>query len=239
MAGRRICPRASNGCSVPIAVVVFLAVVGLIWIAAPRADSGDWPAAGFPDPNSPDPPRARPNLSLFCGGQSFIDDDMEQIYGTIPAFGVRLALPVDERSSFFLDVSYGFDSGDPYYSVEGFSAGSRARLKTVPIEFGMRSNVLKRSPHKFHLGFALQYVWVSEKIPGAYSPEDSEAPAFSGWGWGWKVLLGPEWRFSEGRLGLGAEFSWSMGGVYVSSGSQERPVELSGPLLRGYLTVDL
>lgn len=178
-----------------------------------------------------------PWASLSFAGLCFVDSDMESTYGIMPAFGLRFGLGISEDSEFILGMLYGSDSGDPYHGVPGFSAGNVADLRTVPIEAGMRLNVLHNSKHKFYVGLAAQYVWIEEKIPGVYAQDGGEKPAYSGWGWGLRLLTGPEWRLSGGRLAVGAEFSVGGRGVSIKSGAGERTADLSGLTSRVYISV--
>jgi hypothetical protein len=196
-----------------------------------------WVSSSAAAPNASDSPVSR--VSVLLGGVSYVDDDMELTYGTTMISGLRWAIALGENSDFFAGFHYGSDSGDPYYSEPDMSVDDSARLRTFPIEFGARAYTSHHPSRKFYLGFAVQYLWVEEKIPGAVGGDTSENPSYSGWGWGVRVLAGPEWRFMDGKLAVGAEFSVGTRYVYVKLEEHRRIADLTGIASRGYLSFGL
>ncbi|MBD3236626.1 MAG: hypothetical protein GF330_07975 [Candidatus Eisenbacteria bacterium] len=182
--------------------------------------------------------QSRPALGLIAGGRSFVDEDLQRTYGTVPELGLRLLLPFEPRTHFFLGVGYVFDDGDPYYGDPHFDGDGAARLRLLPLEFGVRTNTLAHSTHRFHLGAAIQYTRASERIRGGAGGSMAGMPSYSGWGWGGRILAGPEWRLGSAGLAAGAEVSLGIGTVYGRHQHREREIALFGMRLRAYLTRD-
>lgn len=180
-----------------------------------------------------------PGLALLAGGRASTDDDLQRTYGTLPEIGLRLLLPFEPRTHFFLGAAYAFDDGNPYYTEPHFSGDGTARLRLTPLEFGVRTNTIAHPRHRFYLGVAVQYTRASERITGVGGSVPGETPTYIGWAWGGRVLAGPEWRFGSGATGAGIELSWGVGTVYARHEYREREVGLTGMRLRGYLTLDL
>jgi len=169
-------------------------------------------------------------VSGSFGFQALADNDMRDTYGMMPQLGVRFTTPLGETSEFFVGAGYAWDNGDPYYGETDFIATDKSRLRTVPIEIGARLTDRNRTQRGFYLGAALEYLRVREETPvsGAVDGAASGWQRFSGWGWGGRLLAGPEWRIAGGRYSIGGEVSLGMRSVILHGGHEERKVILSG-----------
>jgi len=176
------------------------------------------------------------SLSLSFTGFNFLNDDMSATYGTVPAVGVRLVRQMDERAEFFVGIQYAADSGNPYRGTPDFRTGKKTELKLTPVDFGVRLNAMNHPRHRFYLGFALRYLWMSEEGPWASSWYDLLEPEYSGWGWGLRFLGGPEWRDSSGRIAVGLEGSFGPQEAAVEQQDDERDADLSGTEVRIYVS---
>jgi hypothetical protein len=165
----------------------------------------------------------------------FSNEDMEGIYGTVPMVGLRGGLALARNSEFHVGAAYGSDSGDPYYGSTSFRGSHGARIKTLPLELELRFNVLEHPARRFYVGTGLQYLWVSERIPGTGTTDTSGGPTYSGWGWGWKVLAGPEWQLGAGRWAIGAQAALSWRDFNIHWENHRRLVDLSGLTVKAYL----
>jgi hypothetical protein len=171
--------------------------------------------------------------SRISGSFGFLapaDDDMHSTYGMMPALGVRWTSPMGEASEFFLGTGYGWDTGDPYYDEADFVTDDRSHVRTIPIEIGVRMSNRSQPRRAFYLGAALEYLWIREETPVGDDLDGSASgwQPFSGWGWGGKLLAGPEWRIADGRFSLGGEVSLEFRSLIVHRGHEQRRVELSG-----------
>jgi hypothetical protein len=166
---------------------------------------------------------------LIAGGQGFLDEDMQQTYGAVPGGGIRINLPYQPHGQFFAGILLAGDTGNPYYgeSMDWQELEDSAHLRVTPLEAGIRINLLQASPHRFYSGAAINYTYARERIEGQ--------PSARGWGFGGRLMVGPEWRLSSGRTGLGFEFSLNLGHVVASRAAQHRDIPLTGLQLRGYL----
>lgn len=169
-------------------------------------------------------------LSGSFGLHALFDDDLRDTYGMLPLLGLRFSTPLGETSEFFVGTGYGWDTGDPYYGETDFIAADRSRLRTVPIEIGARLTDRMGPRRAFYLGAALEYLRVQEETPvaGAVDAAASGWQRFSGWGWGGRLLAGPEWRIAGGRYTIGGEVSLGLRSLMVRRGHEERRVTLSG-----------
>lgn len=164
------------------------------------------------------------------GFRSLVDDDMQDTYGMLPVLGLRWTTPLSDASEFFLGTGYGWDTGDPYYGETDFMTADRARLRTVPIEIGARITDRVRPRRGFYLGAALEYVWIREEAPTGNALEGGASgwQQFSGWGWGGRLLAGPEWQIAGGRYTIGGEVSLGLRSLIIRRGHERRRVDLSG-----------
>jgi hypothetical protein len=166
-------------------------------------------------------------------------EDMRSIYGMVPMLGVRWTSLLGSRSQFLAGVGYAFDSGDPYYGEPDFVTDQSARLRALPFEFGVRTDLARQSSRALYVGAAMEYVWVREQGPDEFAPAGDGWPRYSGWGWGVKFLIGPEWEIREGRVSLGCEASLAARAVTARRAKQERKVDLSALGARVYAAVRL
>jgi hypothetical protein len=190
---------------------------------APAAAQGEAPA------------NTRPGVILtFSGGaSSFFEHDMDQTYGIVPSFMLRCAAPLDNGGETFIGIGYMGGTGDPYYDDEGFSGGESAVLHTMPIEIGLRGRPLRHAAAGFAMGVAVQYVRVTERIPGYAGTQDADRPEMTAWGWGVRVLALQEWRLPDTHWALGVEASTGVGMSPVDDNDTANRVNLAGVDLRG------
>jgi hypothetical protein len=180
-----------------------------------------------------------PPTALLVGGRTFTDEDLNRTYGTLPEIGLRVLLPFEPRTHFFLGAGAVLGEGDPHYGQAHFSGEGAARLRLMPLEFGVRTNTIRHPWHSFFVGVAVQYTRASERIRGDVGGSAAEGATYVGWGWGGRVLAGPEWRFGRGTTGVGIEISYGVGHVYAEHEYRQREVGLTGLRLCGYLVLDL
>jgi hypothetical protein len=184
---------------------------------------------------------ARSRISGSFEVRSLADDDMQATYGMVPMLGLRWTSPMGDTSEFFLGSGYGWDSGNPYYGDGSFVTADRARLRVIPIELGVRMTPLLHLRRAFHVGFAVEYLWVREDAPAGDALEGAASgwERFSGWGWGVKALAGPEWRFAGGHFSIGGEVSLGVQSQTVSRGNERRRVSFAGLGTRALLSTHL
>jgi hypothetical protein len=180
-------------------------------------------------------------ISGSFGFQSLADDDMQGTYGMIPALGLRFTAPMGNASEFLLGAGYGWDTGNPYYGEADFVTPDRAHLRAIPIEIGVRATPLLHPRRAFYVGAAIEYLWVREEAPvgDALDGAASGWRRFSGWGWGAKMLAGPEWRIAGGRFSIGCEVSLGIRSLIISRGYEQHRVNLSGLGTRALVSAHL
>jgi len=183
----------------------------------------------------------RSRLAFSIGFHGFVDDDMESTYGMLPVLGLRWTAPLGPQSQFLLGVGYAFDKGDPYYGVTDFETDEDARLRVVPIELGVRVDTARQPTRAFYLGTAIEYLWAREEGPtgDTWGAADGGWVARSGWGWGAKVLAGPEWQFARGRWALGCEVSLALRKLSLQPSDERHALDLSGLCCKAYVSARL
>jgi hypothetical protein len=178
-------------------------------------------------------------ISLCFSRWDYSDEDIDLTYGGSFVTGIRWSLPVSENSNFFAGIHHGRDRGDPYSEDETMVAPGAAHLSVTPIEFGARLYTSVHPNRKFCLGIGTEYLRVEESVRGTDPLGRTERPDFTGWGWGLRILGGPEWRFSGGRFAVGAEFSYGFRRIKARWEGRVRDVDLSGFVARGYFAFSL
>ncbi|MFH1143107.1 MAG: hypothetical protein V1774_01015 [Candidatus Eisenbacteria bacterium] len=162
------------------------------------------------------------------------EDDFGSTYGNLNAWDIRLAIPIQAGMEAVLNAAWAHGHGDPYYNLRGFNADdgaeSPAELTMVPLEFGILFHDRSCARHRVNVGLLFQEIWAREKIyQGPQTPE-----SFSGWGWGGRFLIGPEWFLGGSRYSLGFDLSMTVSSVDVRAGNQVRTVHPTGPELHVY-----
>lgn len=175
-------------------------------------------------------------ISVTLGGLMFLDDDIDETYGTMPIVGLRIARQLDKYAEAYFDVQHGSDSGNPFYDTPDFRSGKETSLRVIPIGFGLRINASTHKNFKFYFGIGLRYVWAGEKVPWNPYASGSGDREYSGWGWGSRMLIGPEWRDSAGKMAYGVELAFGPLDVETERGGWNRVIDLSGPDTRAYVS---
>lgn len=181
---------------------------------------------------------ARREITLSSGVLFINQEDPERIYGLIPLTGLGVTLPIDARTDCFLRISYASDHGNPYYGYPTFRRADDIHMKVVPIEWGLRAQATGSAHARLLVGLSGHLIWAQEDPPPTNAVE-ADRNAMSGVGWGFAVLIGPEFRLRNDRLTAGAEWSLGIRGTTLSNDNHERTLDLSGMSLRGYLGVHL
>jgi hypothetical protein len=191
------------------------------------------PSSSLAQPQSLANERSR--LAFSIGLHGFVDADMENTYGMLPVLGLRWTAPLGPRSQFLLGVGYAFDQGDPYYGVRDFETDENTSLRVVPIELGVRVDTSRQPTRAFYLGTAIEYLWAREEGPSG----DTRDAADAGWGWGAKILAGPEWQFAQGRWAVGCEVSLALRKLSLHPANGQRTPDLSGLCSKAYVSARL
>jgi hypothetical protein len=180
-------------------------------------------------------------ISGSFGFQALADDDMQSTYGMLPMLGLRWTSPLGHGSEFLLGTGYGWDTGNPYYGQADFVTADRAHLHAIPIELGVRMIDFINPRRPFYLGAAIEYLWIREEAPGGDALDGAASGwrRFSGWGWGAKMLAGPEWRIAGGRFSIGCEVSVGIRSLIIRRGYDLQRVNLSGLTTQALLSAHL
>lgn len=163
------------------------------------------------------------------------EDDLNAIHGAVPVAQARLSVKVGRRTRFFLGGGYGRAHGDPYYDRPGFDTADEATLTVVPIQMGVRINLMPREDFRLNLGFLMEAVWLRERLPVGELGDPEPWRSDSGWTRGVGVTFGPEWRSRNLRRAVGFEAGLTGNGGSVGK-APERDANLTGMSGRLYFS---
>jgi hypothetical protein len=178
-------------------------------------------------------------LSVGFSGFGYANEDLQETYGRTPLVGIRLGYLADERAEFFAGLQYGRDSGDPFYDSPTFRSRDDADLTVVPIDLGFRLNALSHANLLFFFGVGLRPQWTREEGSQSSIGSDLQEAIVSGWGFGVRGLMGPEWRLRSGRSAFGLELSLAVSELTLGRDANERSIDGSGWEVRGYASLFL
>lgn len=163
------------------------------------------------------------------------EDDISAIYGGVPVAQARLSVRIGRQSQFFLGGGYGRAHGDPYYDQPSFEAADEAELTVVPVQMGVRINLLPRDEFRLNLGFLMEAVWLRERLPVGELGDPEPWRSDSGWTRGIGVTFGPEWRSRNLRRAVGFEAGLTGNGGTIGK-APERDANLTGMSGRLYFS---
>ena len=196
-------------------------------------DSADEDPAGKFDPGW-----LEPEIDLVCGRRFFSEDVTAGVYDSLPLFQARfsfLASHSPRAVRLFLGAGYGWSDGDAYFDRPSFTGGHEADLRVVPIQAGIRFDLL--SGRRWHLqgNILVEAVWSRETLPSPspFSPDDSSR--VSGWTNGVGATIGPQWRSADRKRALGLELG-ATGNSGPNRGDTKREMNLSGYVCRLYFS---
>jgi len=192
----------------------------LLAMLAPSASSS--PTSGS---SSTEPCLEPVRLSVGVGRFHLMADDVGDVYGGMTATGVRLAVPIKPGLDGIAGAAWVHGHGNPYYDAWAFEGDDDAEFTAVPLEFGLLVHEPIPRGHRVNVGFVFQEIWARESIPQGSDADETSA---SGWGWGGRVFLGPEWFLAGRRYSLGFEISLAARSVDVGEGYNKRKLTLSG-----------
>lgn len=161
------------------------------------------PLKEAPPPTPSASPSLEHELEVGLGWLVLSEDDMHAVYGELPVAQVRLSLQPGPGLRFWLGSGYGRTVGSPYHGQDTFAGGEQARLQVMPIQMGLRINLLRRDDFRLNLGFVLEAVWVWETLPDVDLEDDPKTE--SGLTGGAGLTFGPEWRWNDLRRAIGFE----------------------------------
>ncbi len=213
---------SNRGRSLPIALSLLGLVVGM-GASAPAARAHEVPEK-----------TPRPLLAAIVGGSIFADEEMRRMYGTLPAVGLRIHLADGPSVQYVLGVRYCARRGNGFYDDPVFESDD-AKLTLMPVELGLRTNLMRRHRHAFYLGVAGEYVRVWEAIQGADGSDPSVSETFRSWALGVRLLGGPEFDLGGGGWLVGSEFSLGRSFTAEAPDHHGWTAELTGPAVLGYV----
>lgn len=158
----------------------------------------------------------------------FLEDDVEHTYGAVSAWSLDLIIPIRPGVEGLVGAGYAHTHGDPYYGSFAFAGHDNATLTFVPIEFGIVLHEPSGDKHRINVGVLFQEIWVRERIAHAVHYEGQPPEALSGWGWGVRAFLGPEWFLADRRYAIGFDVSFAARSTEISKHGYERSLSLTG-----------
>lgn len=134
-------------------------------------------------------------ISVFVAGLVTVNEDVRDVYGTIPYFGVRYLHRGNEQTSLTAGVGFGWKHGNPYQERPSFTQRGAALVSILPMELGIRIDALPRSSVSFVWGVDFTAAWVREEYPGSFGRDrrSSESGLFGGF----RLAGGPRWTPSR------------------------------------------
>jgi hypothetical protein len=180
-----------------------------------------------------------PELSLLLGWNQFTTDDIDDTYGGLLSCGLRFCWTTSDRSEFFLAAQYGAVSGDPYYDVPTFEGFEAAHLRALPLQMGVRWNTTEQTRIRVYFGLAIEAVWAEEETPAISESRRDNMQADSGWVYGFRISLGPEWRSRDENRAVGLEIGYDECGGDIGKGRHRHDLNLSAFGARAYYAIQL
>lgn len=166
----------------------------------------------------------KPDLSLQVSGGLYspLSDDIQNIYSTGAVGQVSIAASMGLQSRLKVTGNLFRKSGNPYISINDFSAGDAGKLSLNSV--GMLLEIGGRGAHnpQVWLGAGLLYFWGSEAIDGLGKNR--------GDGLGAMFSLSPEFQISR-KLFLITEASLRLVDIKFRDGNQRYTFNLSGATL--------
>ncbi len=174
-------------------------------------------------------PRVEYRIEAGYGLLAFSNSDMSDDYGVLPSARIGLTTSIGRNNEFLFAIGYGKRSTELETGDATFRGSTGIELETIPVIFGIRTNLTGLQFFRMNVGAAVQISRLQETAPYFSTYPYFEGGVSEDVGWGRQLLLtmGPEWRWSDGRFAMGAEFGASLGGGNVDS-QYDRDVSLEG-----------
>lgn len=222
---------------------VLVLVFGLAMASPLRAQVNPEFAVAAADPSAETAPAASvpkglgAQLEFAVGAQTLGSDDLDDTYGLLPGGSVGMSWPLRNHTRFHLTAGYYTTGGDLYYDTPEFASDQRARLRAVPLTFGLRENLTPGSRTGLVGGLAIQIAWIEEELPAGTNVTGHDVNR--GYGIGILASLGPRWCSRDERRALGVELAVGGCGADIGEGRGKHEVDLTGFHLRAYWSMQL
>ena len=179
------------------------------------------------------------NLDLSGQYTSFTGEDMSDSYGGLPVIAVGFSFQTSSKVRTFLSLGYGENTGDPYYSLPGFSAEDNIKVRYVPLQLGMKVDLAQSRRIRVFAGAALEIAWMEETIPFLDDSGSVVNKSASGINSGFILTFGPEIVLGQGGQAVGLEIGWGGSKGTVSTEGHKHDIDLTGYRGRLYLALNL
>ncbi len=178
-------------------------------------------------------------LDLSAQYTSFTGEDMRDSYGGLPGIAVAFSFQTSSKTRTFLSLGYGENTGDPYYSLTGFSAADNIKVRFVPLQIGMKVDLAQSRRIHVYAGAALEIAWMEETIPFLDDFGSVVNLSASGINSGFNLTFGPEIVLGQGGQAVGLEIGWGGSKGTISAEGHKHDIDLTGYRGRLYLALGL
>lgn len=178
-------------------------------------------------------------LDLSAQYTSFTGEDMRDSYDGLPVIAVGFSFQTTSKARTFLSLGYGENTGDPYYSLPGFSSADIIKVRSVPLQLGMKVDLAQSRRIRVYAGAAFEIAWMEETIPILDDSGSVVNRSASGISSGFHLTFGPEIVLGQSGHAVGLEIGWGGSKGSITTKGHKHGIDLTGYRGRLYLALGL
>ena len=178
-------------------------------------------------------------LDLSAQYTRFTGEDMRDSYGGLPVIAVGFSFQTSRKVRTFLSLGYGENTGDPFYGIPGFSDADNIKVRSVPMQLGMKVDLAQNRRIHVYAGAALEIAWMEETIHFLDDFGSVVNRSSSGINSGFHLTFGPEIVLGQGGQAVGLEVGWGGSKGTISTEGHKHNIDLTGYQGRLYFALGL